>query len=167
LVNNAEPLTELLRAPALRFVTFEFFSFTNPRWHAMVNVLEDGSLITENTFESNCSFPDGGRTIITNALKKNASVTEINLLAATRASGRWFSSLFLSLGMNTTLKSLHVSIFSEFGDELSAAIRNGLAKNSTLEELSLYEMIPSGNDGAVSAHAMHLILFAPTPLSNL
>jgi hypothetical protein len=55
------------------------------------------------------------------------------------------------LGMNTTLKSLTADISDEFGDELCAAISNGLAKNSTLEELTLDNMLPSDGDGAVSA----------------
>jgi hypothetical protein len=54
--------------------------------------------------------------------------------------------------MNTALKSLTVDLCDEFGGELCAAIRSGLAKNSTLEELSLHDMVLSDDDGAVSAH---------------
>jgi hypothetical protein len=53
--------------------------------------------------------------------------------------------------MNTTLKSLTVGILDKLGDELCSAIRNGLEKNSTLEELLLDDMVPSDDDGAVSA----------------
>jgi hypothetical protein len=68
--------------------------------------------------------------------------------------------------MNTTLKSLTVSIRDKFVDELCAAMRNGLAKNSTLEELSLYNIIPSDDDGTVW-HAISFLFFAPTLLSSL
>jgi hypothetical protein len=176
---NPEPLKELLRAPALRFVTFDTFSFTYALCHAVANALEEGSPVTDITLDSECSFPDGGRAIITNALKTNTTITNaqfslddfdepfcnslaavllcnstmqnLTVYAATRAMGRWLSSTFLSLGMNTTLKSLSVSISDKFGGELFAAIRIGLAKNSTLEKLSLEVTIPGGDDGAVSA----------------
>jgi hypothetical protein len=35
------------------------------------------------------------------------------------------------------------------------------AKNSTLEDLSLHDVLPSDDDGAVR-HAMHFHFFAPT-----
>jgi hypothetical protein len=54
------------------------------------------------------------------------------------------------LGNESTLKSFITNIYGDFGDELCKAIRKELAKNSTLEELSLYNMIPSDDDGAVS-----------------
>jgi hypothetical protein len=191
---NPEPLTELLRTPALRFVIFDDFSFTNALCHAVANALEEGSPVTNITFESDCSFPDGGAAIIANALNTNASVTNFkflgafddlfcNILAAvllcnstlrnltvcarTRARGRWFSSIFLSLGTNTTLKSLSLNICDEFGDTLCAAIRSGLAKNSTLEELSLNGMIPSGGDGAVSARNAISFLRTNSTLKSL
>jgi hypothetical protein len=176
---NFEPLKELLRAPALRFVRFDTVYFTNELCHAMANALEVGSSITDITFGFGCSFCDGGRAIIAKALKSNASVTNIEFggycdepfcdtLAAVLlcnstlqklnlwlpeegAVGRWLCPIFLSLGMNSTLKSLSVNIFDGFGDELGAAIRNGLAKNSTLEELILDNVIPSDDDGALTA----------------
>jgi hypothetical protein len=190
---NPESLTDLLRTPALRSVKFDGFSFTNALCHAVANALEEGSPVTDITFES-CPFPVGGVAIIANALNTNASVTAVifrsdvaepffnnlaavllcnstlqylNVHAATRASGRWFSSIFLSLGMNTTLKSLSVGISDEFGDELCAAIRSGLAKNSTLEKLSLHHMVPSDDDGAVSARNALSFLRTNSTLKSL
>jgi hypothetical protein len=116
--------------------------------HATANALEEGSQVVGIHFDKDCSFPYGGRAIIANALKRNASVTRIefsdfdeplcNTLAAvllsnstlqnltfhiaTSASGKWLSSIFLSLGMNTALKSLNVETFDSFGDELCASI---------------------------------------------
>jgi hypothetical protein len=191
---NLEPLTELLRAPALRIVDFDAFSFTNVICHAVANALEEGSSITDIAFDSACSFPDGGRAIIANALKTNTSVTDVEFLgdfdepfcntlttvllcnstlqnlvvhATTPANGRWVSSVYLSLGMNTTLKSLSVSMFDKFGDKLCAAIRSGLAKNSTLEELTLYDMFLSDNDGAALARNALSFLRTNSTLKSL
>jgi hypothetical protein len=173
---NAEPLTELLRAPALRFVEFNGLNFTAALCHATTSALEKGSSITDITFHASCSFPDGGAAIITNAMKTNTSITNVRFLgdfdepffnslaavllcnstlhnltvyAGTSAGawGRWISSIFLSLGMNTTLTSLTVGMHAKLEDELCAAIRNGLANNSTLKKLSLTVTIPRGDDG--------------------
>jgi hypothetical protein len=191
---NPEPLTELLRAPALRYVEFEAFSFTYALCYAVANALEEGSAVTDITFNSNCSFPDGGKATIVNALKTNASVTDANFicnfdepfcnsLAAVllcnstlqnltvctpgRALGRWLSSIFLSLGMNTTLNSLSVSISDEFRDELCAAIRSGLAKNSTLEKLSLSSIVLSDDNGPASASSARSFLRTNSTLKSL
>jgi hypothetical protein len=64
------------------------------------------------------------------------------------------------LGNNTTLKSLSVGIVDKFGDKLCAALRNGLAKNSTLEELSLNNILPTDDDGTLSAR--NALSFLPT-----
>jgi hypothetical protein len=44
-----------------------------------------------------------------------------------------------------------VGLCDKLGDELCAAFRSGLAKNSTLEELSLRYIVPSDDDGTASA----------------
>jgi hypothetical protein len=193
-LRNLEPFKELLRAPALRFVKFDSFYFTNELCHATANALEEGSSITDIIFYYGCSFPDEGKAIIASALKTNSTVTDVqflgdcnepfcNALAAALlcnsalqnltvcllegAGGRWLCPIFLSLGMNTTLKSLSVSIFDKLGDELCAAIRNGLAKNSTLEELSLYHVLPSDDNGAVSARNALSFLRTNSTLKSL
>jgi hypothetical protein len=176
---NLEPFQELLRKPTVRVVEFVRFHFTNELCYSIVNALEEGSSITDITFDSDCSFPDGGRALIAKALKTNASVTDVEFrgdcdepfcdtLAAVLlcnstlqnlalrlpegiASGRWLCPIFLSLGMNTTLESLSVGICDHFGDELCAFIESGLAKNSTLKKLSLLSMRSSDEDGAVSS----------------
>jgi hypothetical protein len=151
LASNLEPLKELLRTPALRFVRFDGFYFTNELCHAIANALEEGSSIIDIGFDSDCSFPHGGKAIIANALKTNVTVTDLkflgncdeplcNALAAVLLSnstlqnltlqplegaiGRWLVSIFLSLAVNTSLKTLSVSLIDVFGDELCAAIRN-------------------------------------------
>jgi hypothetical protein len=194
-----EPFKDLLRAPALRRVRFDSFYFTNALCHVVASALEEGSSVIDISFDEKCTFPDGGRAIIANALKRNASVTDVkflddydepfcNTLAAVLrcnttlqkisleipeeeeeggAGGRSLSSIFLSLGMNTTLKSLSVDIFDKFGGELCAAITSGLAKNSTLEELSLGDMISSDDDGAVSARNALSFLRTNSTLKSL
>jgi hypothetical protein len=176
---NVEPLKELLRAPALRIVAFKGFYFTNEVCHATADALQEGSSIIAITFDNQCTFPDGGRAIIANALKTNLTVTSVQFhgdcdehlcdtlavvllcnstlqdlalqLPEEGAGGRWLSPIFLSLAMNISLKSLTANIRDEFGDELCAAISNGLAKNSTLEALVLDDMITSDSDNGVSA----------------
>jgi hypothetical protein len=191
---NIEPLKELLRTPALRFVIFDGFYFTNDLCHATANALEVRSSIVDLNFDPDCSFPDGGRAIIANALKTNTSVIKVqfcddcdesfcNALAVVLlcnstlqnvtlrllegSSGRWLSPIFLSLRTNTSLKSLTADIRDEFGDELCAAIRNGLANNSTLEELVLENMVPSDDDGAVSARSALSFLRTNSTLKSL
>jgi hypothetical protein len=78
---------------------------------------------------------------------------------------RYYHQYFSPWGTNAALKESFCQ-HSTSGDELCAAIRSGLVKNSTLEELSLYNMSPSDDDGAVSARNAFLF-FALTPLSSL
>jgi hypothetical protein len=187
-------LTELLRVPSLRFFLFYGFTFTNTLCHATANAIEAGLSIVDITFDNRCEFPCGGRAIIANALKKNASVTNVKFLDdcdeplcstlaavllsnatlqnltvhnSTRDSGRWFSSIFLSLGMNTSLKSLTVKIRDKFGDELCAAITSGLAKNTALEFLSLHGILTSDDDGAISARNALSFLRTNSTLKSL
>jgi hypothetical protein len=187
-------LTELLRVPSLRFFLFYGFTFTNALCHATASALEEGSSIVDIKFDNHCVFPCGGRAIIANALKQNASVTNVKFLDdcdeplcstlaavllsnatlqnlvvhnATWNSGRWFSSIFLSLGMNTSLKSLTVKICDKFGDELCTAITSGLAKNTALEKLSLYDIVKSNDDGAVSARNALSFLRTNSTLKSL
>ena len=82
---NLEPLKELLRSPALRVVTCS--ESRHIRWllfhqlcHAIANALEEASSIVEIIFDPGCTFPAGGRAIIANALKTNASVTNVEFL---------------------------------------------------------------------------------------
>jgi hypothetical protein len=191
---NVEPFRELLRAPALRFVTFSGFHFTNALCHATATALEEGSSINDIQFGIECTFPDGGRAIVANALKRNTSVTNVEFLdvcdeplcntlavvllhnstlqnltltLSVGGGGILFSSILLSLGMNTTLKSLDAYISDRFGDELCAAITSGLTKNTTLENLTLTGMLPRDDDGAASARNALSFLRTNTTLKSL
>jgi hypothetical protein len=81
----------------------------------------------------------------------NSTLQNLNFRLPEGTSGRWLSSIFLSLGMNTTLKSLSISILDKLEDKLCAVIMKGLAKNSTLENPSLHDVLPSEEDGTLSA----------------
>jgi hypothetical protein len=69
--------------------------------------------------------------------------------------------------MNTSLKSLTVKICDKFGDELCTAITSGLAKNTALENLSLYDIVKSNDDGAVSARSALSFLRTNSTLKSL
>jgi hypothetical protein len=190
---NVEPLKELLRTPALQCLIFNDFYFINELCYAIASALEEESSIRLIIFDYGCFFPDGGRAIIANALKRNSSVTSVqflddfdepfcNALAAVLlcnstlqnltlklpegSSATWLSPTFLSLAMNTTLKSLSVSIVDKL-DKLGAAISSGLATNSTLEALILDDILPSGDDGAVSARNALSLLRTNSTLKSL
>jgi hypothetical protein len=194
-LGNLEPLQELLWTPALRFVELNGFHFTNTVCHAAATAFEEGSSISDITFDDFCTFPDGGgMAIIANALGRNETLTNVEFLrdcdepfcnplaavllcnttlqsltvnAETPGTCRWLSSVFLSLGMNTTLKSLSVGIDGKFGGDLCAAISSGLGKNTTLEKLSLDGMLPSEDDGAISARNALSFLRTNTTLKSL
>jgi hypothetical protein len=101
---NLEPLKELLRAPALRFVAFEDFYFNSELCYATANALEEGSSIIDITFNNQCSFPDGGRAIIANALKINATVTDTRFFD--NCDEPFGNSLAAVLLCNSTLQNL-------------------------------------------------------------
>jgi hypothetical protein len=63
---------------------------------------------------------------------------EIRYTGASDIASDFVSTLLLALGMNKTLRKLHVSVFGSVGRSLIAALREGLGKNSTLEILELH-----------------------------
>jgi hypothetical protein len=167
-LGRPESVTELLRAPFLRSVEFYYSSFTNALCEATANALKEGAAITSLKFHR-CSFTEGGREKIVSALMRNATLTpflinsdnikeafcdamaasllsnstlqELTILntGGIKPSGVAVSSLFLALGLNTTLKRLVVTGF-DFAGELCPALQDGLGKNSTLERLELIEI---------------------------
>jgi hypothetical protein len=162
---NHESLTELLRVPSLRSVRFHRFSFAPARCQATANALMEATAITKLDF-SDCSFPaQESATIIAKSLEKNTSVISIkveaprdqvihNVLATALSSNSTlqelsfvsltgpidndavWSPIFSALGKNTALKSLHLDV-SGIDESLSAAIKNGLGMNTTLERLKV------------------------------
>jgi hypothetical protein len=159
-----ESLTELLRVPSLRFVHFNFFSFTPALFQATANALMEGMAVTKLKF-TECSVSDeASSAILANGLIRNTSVISISVqcfdpralfdaLAAALPSNSTLQHLkldqhyiegpdpllpvFLALGQNTGLKTLTVDGF-EMDGSLCTAMKDGLELNATLESLEFY-----------------------------
>jgi hypothetical protein len=159
-------MTEFLRSPSLRIVEFRDFCFTSSLCQAIAIALKQGSSISSLVLYL-CSFPEGGSEKIASALKDNTTLTTFEISPAPGSSiheafydamaasllsnstvqklviryGRvpyhCVSSLLLALGMNKTLRKLHVSGFSSVDEFVIPALLEGLGKNSTLEILEL------------------------------
>jgi hypothetical protein len=170
---SLDSMLELLQSPSLRKVEFESVNFTNTLSQAVAKALKERSEITHLRFVR-CSFPEGGNAVIASAHKTNTTLrcldfhdgtdeifyevlaaallsnsTLQNLeLSARRSSGScsWLSPLFLALQVNTGLQKLRIYGFKLVDEKLSAAMRLGLGKNSTLETLSLFGVESDDND---------------------
>jgi hypothetical protein len=75
------------------------------------------------------------------SLLSNSTLQELSIryLGASHSASLCITSLLLALGMNRTLRKLHISGFSSVGGLVIPALREGLGKNSTLEILELIE----------------------------
>jgi hypothetical protein len=73
------------------------------------------------------------------SLRSNSALQELSIryLGTTSPTSVCVSSLLLALGMNKTLRKLHLSGLSSVGGSMIPALREGLGKNSTLEILEL------------------------------
>jgi hypothetical protein len=159
-----ESLTELLRVPSLRSVSFSKFHFTPALCQATANALMEGTAITKLEFRG-CSFSAGDcAAIIATALIRNSSVLSISVcrrharvlfdaLAAAIPSNSTLrhldlgkpdnddsdclSTLLLALGKNTGIKTLSVDVGNSMDESLCTAIKEGLGTNATLESLEL------------------------------
>jgi hypothetical protein len=167
---SLESMVKLLQSPSLREVEFEYVVFTNTLCQAVANVLKERSEITRLCFLE-CSFPEGGGAMIARALKTNTALKYLQfdarpdevfweVLAAALLSNStlsyisldgsgscsWLSPLFLALQLNTGLKELRIDGIELIDEKLSTAMRLGLAKNSTLETLTLPWIKEGDND---------------------
>jgi hypothetical protein len=90
---------------------------------------------------------DGFYEALAVALLSNSTLQRLNCSAPDGSgSCSWFSPLFLALQVNHGLKVLTIDQFNLIDEELSAAVRLGLDKNSTLEVLNLSN-IELGDNG--------------------
>jgi hypothetical protein len=163
---NLKSLTDLLRRNALRSVSFYCFSFTPAVCQVVASVLIEGTAITSLKF-SKCKFSVGEcDSIMANGLARNTSVISISVIflrdevlvsalatalpsnATLRElsfSGAYcdppgLSPVLLALKKNTALKTLSLQVCDSSTDDnelLSAAMKDGLGTNSTLESLHL------------------------------
>jgi hypothetical protein len=163
---NPESLTDLLRVPSLRSVSFYEFHFTSALCQATANALMEGTAITDLEFEYRCSFSaGGGAAVVANGIITNTSVTSIEVVSSDKAlysalatalqsnstlrhleltghlndDGHDLSPVFLALGKNTGIKSLNVNLDGSIDESLSTAMKDGLGMNETLEELAIYD----------------------------
>jgi hypothetical protein len=158
-----ESLTDLLRLPSLRSVSFYRFVFTTALCRATANALMEGTAVTKLEF-SECSFLAGGcAAIMASGFSRNTSLSLIQVvlpldqaLCNALASALPYSTLrhlelehqndgddhdlspfFLALGQNTGLKSFKVNYFGSMDESLCTAMKDGLEMNETLESLEL------------------------------
>jgi hypothetical protein len=157
---SLESMVKLLQSPSLREIHFESFVFTNNLFQVVAKVLKERSEITDLRFY-HCSFPKGGDVVIASLLKTNTTLKSLTFfvradevfygdlaaallfnstlqkLAFTTLGSSdicsWLSPLFLALQVNRGLKELKIDQFDLIDEELSAAMKIGLGKNSTLE----------------------------------
>jgi hypothetical protein len=170
---SLESMVKLLQSPSLREVKFAQVDFTNSLSHAVAMALQERSEITELNL-MNCSFPQGGGTVIASALATNTTLEHFTffyagtdevfyqVLAAallsnstlqtlslngSRSCCSWLSPLFLALQVNSALKELHIHDIELIDERLSAAMKLGLGSNSTLETFKLSNIsIKSGDN---------------------
>jgi hypothetical protein len=161
---NPESLTELLRKPSLRSVSFYAFHFTRALCQATANALMEGTVVTNLSFEK-CSFSaEECDAIMAKALASNTSVASIvvlfprsetlynalamalpsnstlrdlSFLYGTDISAEHLSPVLLALGNNEGLKTLKVDVHGPTEESLCTALNDGLKMNETLESLNL------------------------------
>jgi hypothetical protein len=163
---HPESLTELLRVPSLRSVSFYRFYFTHALCQATANALMEGTAVTDLEF-TECLFSDGEcAAIMASGFSRNTSVSFIEVvspfdevlcsaLATALPSNSTLrdisllhksirviaavdcSPIFLALGKNTGLKTLTILGFESMEESLCIAMQNGLGVNETLERLEL------------------------------
>lgn len=164
---HPERMTELLVAPSLRVVAFDFFCFTSTLCQAMAEALRAGSKVARLRLNS-CLFPQGGSVAIAHALEENSTLRTFEFfdndmeeeffsaLAAALAvntaivdlafrfsdkdSAALIAPVFQAMGRNGAVKTLLVDNVKMSGESLSTAIRNGLENNATLEKLVFYDI---------------------------
>jgi hypothetical protein len=163
---NPESLTELLRVPSLRSVSFFSFNFTHALCQAAANALVEGTAITNLDFFK-CSFSAlESAAILANGFSINTSVIPIKVtspwdealngaLGVTLPSNSTLQELdfdlrydsnpiihvdwqpiCVALRENTALKSLK-AVCESVDESLCTAIKDGLGRNEALESLDL------------------------------
>jgi hypothetical protein len=175
-----ESLTELLRAPPLRSVYFDEFSFTSALCQATAKALMGDTGVTKLEF-NNCLFPDEKcATNLTNGFSRNTSVTSITAaaffgnglngaLAAALPSNSTLrdlslvffehdvSPIILALGKNTGLKTVSLDRFAPIDESLCTAMKDGLGMNATLESLNLSSIIMTDDNAAMWCRAFSFL----------
>jgi hypothetical protein len=158
---SLENMVKLLQSPTLRNVTFGYVDFTNTLIQAVAKALEERSEITDLDFYY-CSFPEGGSAVIASALKTNTTLKRLTFDDRADEVSCCLSPLFLALQVNIGLKKLVIFGIDLLDENLSTAIRLGLAKNSTLESLNLMNIEFGDDDISMWREALS---FLPTNIA--
>jgi hypothetical protein len=182
---NPGSLTELLRVPSLRSVSFHRFSFTPALFQAAVNALMEGTAVTKLEFK-NCSFSaeesaarmasglsrntsvisiivqcDNARVLfdaLAAALPSNSTLRRLELGQQGNADGPdCLSPIFSALGKNTGLKTLSVDVGNSIVESLCTAMTYGLGLNATLESLNLCNVSLLGESAALWCMALSFL----------
>jgi hypothetical protein len=173
---SLESMVKLLKSPTIRNVEFADVVLTNALCQAVAKALKERSEITDLYFIG-CSFPEGGSAVIARALKTNTTLEHLEFDRGTGAdeafyevlaavllsnstlqllsfsiphslgSSSWLSPLFLALQVNSGLKELCIEYIELDNEKVSAAMKLGLGKNSTLETLKLLNIEWDDNGG--------------------
>jgi hypothetical protein len=176
-----ETLTELLRVPTLRSVTFSRFYFTRALCQATANALTEGTKITDLEFQD-CSFSDRECAIMmANGLSRNTSVASIRVmsqldedficalapalesnstlrdLALVDGGQANLSAIFLALGKNTGLNELFIERCQSMDESLCTAMEYGLGRNKTLRELELHNISLRDDNFALWCRALSFL----------
>jgi hypothetical protein len=165
-IEHPEHMTTLLLSPSLRNVEFDEFYLPNSLCQAVGLALKTGSPITCLDLNG-CNFSEGGGGAIVHALQRNPTLEVLNLYGNELDDGifdaltsvllvnttlvelavhparqfgsiAWLYPFFVALRINTSLKNLDVKYLSLSDELVCGALREVLAKNSVLEELTLY-----------------------------
>jgi hypothetical protein len=165
-MEHPEHTTTLLLSPSLRSVEFEYFHFPNSVCQAVALPLKTGSPITYLKL-TGCDFSEGGGGAIVHSLQRNTTLKTPSLICNEDHDGNydalttvllvnttltdlstvrryessrstWLHPFFVALRINTSLKKLDVSFLSLADELVFGALCEVFAKNSVLEELTLY-----------------------------
>jgi hypothetical protein len=178
---SLESMVKLLQSPSLRNVYFELVAFTNTLSKAVAKALKERSEITDISFLS-CSFPEGRGAVIASVLKTNTTLdcftflseadeifyevlaaallsnsTLLNLVLDSPDSCTWLSPVFLALQAHNGLKVLSIHGIDLTDQKLSTAMRLGLFRNSTLEELYLANTKSGDDDSCLWRDALSFL----------
>jgi hypothetical protein len=125
--------------------------------------------IADNDFDRlgrygfNGLFCDGMAT----ALLVNTTLVDLTLRVPSLEGDRWLQPLFISMRINTSLKSLHVNYFRFTDESVCESLRDMLAQNSVLESLTLQSPECSDEIGVVSWHKTLPFIRDKTTLKSL
>jgi hypothetical protein len=136
---NPESLTELLRAPSMRYAYFREFDFTSALCQSTANAFVEGTTITKLELYD-CSFPgEGSAAVLANGLCRNTSLTLSE--RSSSFNNALCCALAAVLTSNSTLQRLDLKWDGVYDDDVQndwAPLFLALGKNIGLKNLKVY-----------------------------